>query len=83
MVATAVPGRWLQVPKGVVQGPLPKEARLVRLNFGIIDILQEYNISKQVEHSWKSIVQGQENISAVNPVEYSRRFQARLGERRM
>lgn len=77
MPAEAVPGRWLQAPKGVVQGPLPKETRHVRLNFGIIDILQGYNLSKQVEHSWKSIVQGQENISAVNPVEYSRRFQAR------
>lgn len=53
MLATAVPGRWLQAPKGVAQGPLPRNTCVVRLNFGVIDILQEYNISKQVEHSWK------------------------------
>lgn len=117
MTATAVPGRMLVPPKGVVQGPLPTQSRAVVLNFGIIDILQEYNLSKQVEHSWKvswhrrplvpppcvrlagsrmsaaaevrllsaaggpqSIVQGQQNISSVNPAEYSRRFQDFMGK---
>ena len=53
MTALAIPGRVLAAPKGVVQGALPSERASVILNFGIIDILQEYNLSKQVEHSWK------------------------------
>jgi hypothetical protein len=53
MTALAIPGRVLQAPKGYVQPPLPTERVSVILNFGIIDILQEYNMSKQIEHSWK------------------------------
>ena len=53
MSAVAIPGRVLKAPKGVVQGPLPAERMTVILNFGIIDILQEYNIVKQLEHTWK------------------------------
>jgi 1-phosphatidylinositol-4-phosphate 5-kinase len=53
MTALAIPGRVLPAPKGYVQPPLPTERVSVILNFGIIDILQEYNMSKQIEHSWK------------------------------
>jgi hypothetical protein len=53
MTALAIPGRVLHAPKGVQQAPLPTERVSVILNFGVIDILQEYNISKQIEHSWK------------------------------
>ena len=53
MSAVAIPGRVLPAPKDLIQGPLPTERLSVILNFGIIDILQEYNIVKQVEHSWK------------------------------
>lgn len=100
MSAVAVPGRALEAPQGVMQPALPDSQCDVILNFGIIDILQEYNMSKQVEHMWKvclraipchallprphaanpccvrqTVFQGQHNISAVNPVEYSRRLQ--------
>ena len=53
MTALAIPGRVLKAPKGVEQLPLPTERASVILNFGVIDILQEYNMSKQIEHSWK------------------------------
>ena len=53
MNAIALPGRVLAAPKGVVQPPVPSSQCEVILNFGIIDILQEYNLSKQVEHTWK------------------------------
>lgn len=53
MSAVAIPGRVLPAPKGVIQGPLPGERVTVILNFGIIDILQEYNIVKHLEHTWK------------------------------
>ena len=49
MTAMAIPGRVLAAPRDVIQGPLPTERVAVVLNFGIIDILQEYNLSKQVE----------------------------------
>ncbi len=44
--------------------------------FGIIDILQEYNMRKKLEHQWKTKVQCQNKhgLSAVNPREYSQRF---------
>jgi len=54
MTAVAVPGRVLTAPRGMEQLPLPTERVPVILNFGIIDILQEYNISKQTEHLWKA-----------------------------
>ena len=53
MSALAIPGRVLTAPKDLIQGPLPTERMSVILNFGVIDILQEYNIVKHIEHSWK------------------------------
>jgi len=37
---------------------------------------QEYNVTKRVEHRWKSLVHDGSTISAVSPQTYSRRFQA-------
>ncbi|CAN0910262.1 Phosphatidylinositol 4-phosphate 5-kinase 4 [Linum grandiflorum] len=44
------------------------------LTFGIIDILQDYDISKKLEHAYKSIQYDPTSISAVDPKQYSRRF---------
>ncbi|XP_027353031.1 phosphatidylinositol 4-phosphate 5-kinase 5-like [Abrus precatorius] len=46
----------------------------VVLTFGIIDILQDYDISKKLEHAYKSIQYDPTSISAVDPRQYSRRF---------
>ncbi|XP_047332750.1 phosphatidylinositol 4-phosphate 5-kinase 4-like [Impatiens glandulifera] len=42
--------------------------------FGIIDILQDYDITKKLEHAYKSIQYDPTSISAVDPRQYSRRF---------
>ncbi|XP_022153899.1 phosphatidylinositol 4-phosphate 5-kinase 4-like [Momordica charantia] len=42
--------------------------------FGIIDILQDYDISKKLEHAYKSIQYDSTSISAVDPKQYSKRF---------
>ncbi|CAA7395720.1 unnamed protein product [Spirodela intermedia] len=46
----------------------------VILYFGIIDILQDYDISKKLEHAYKSLQADPSSISAVDPKLYSRRF---------
>lgn len=43
--------------------------------FGIIDILQEYNLGKRFEHGLKAMRHDGATISAVEPKQYSRRFQ--------
>lgn len=47
----------------------------VILYFGIIDILQDYDIAKKLEHAYKSLQADPNSISAVDPKLYSRRFQ--------
>ncbi|XP_010926458.2 LOW QUALITY PROTEIN: phosphatidylinositol 4-phosphate 5-kinase 2 [Elaeis guineensis] len=47
----------------------------VILYFGIIDILQDYDITKKLEHAYKSLQADPNSISAVDPKLYSRRFQ--------
>lgn len=42
--------------------------------FGIIDILQDYDISKKLEHAYKAFQYDATSISAVDPRLYSRRF---------
>ena len=44
--------------------------------FGIVDILQEYNLRKKTEHHWKTKVtcQDKHGISCVNEREYGERF---------
>ncbi|CAL0330056.1 unnamed protein product [Lupinus luteus] len=44
------------------------------LYFGIIDILQDYDITKKLEHAYKSLQVDSTSISAVDPKLYSRRF---------
>ncbi|KAJ1375775.1 Phosphatidylinositol-4-phosphate 5-kinase, core [Sesbania bispinosa] len=52
----------------------------VLLYFGIIDILQDYDISKKLEHAYKSLqVDDPSSISAVDPKLYSRRFRDFVG----
>ncbi|KAJ4979566.1 hypothetical protein NE237_010346 [Protea cynaroides] len=50
------------------------EAYDVVLYMGIIDILQDYNMSKKIEHAYKSIQFDSLSISAVDPMFYSQRF---------
>lgn len=47
----------------------------VILYFGIIDVLQDYDITKKLEHAYKSLQVDPNSISAVDPKLYSRRFQ--------
>lgn len=42
--------------------------------FGIIDILQDYDISKKLEHAYKAMQYDPTTISAVDPGLYSKRF---------
>ena len=46
----------------------------VVLYFGIIDILRDYDISKKLEHVYKSLQTDPGLISAVDPKLYSQRF---------
>lgn len=46
----------------------------VVLYLGIIDILQEYNMKKKIEHACKSLKFDPLSISAVEPKIYSKRF---------
>ncbi|KAJ7982347.1 Phosphatidylinositol-4-phosphate 5-kinase family protein [Quillaja saponaria] len=46
----------------------------VILFFSIIDILQDYDISKKLEHAYKSFQYDPTSISAVDPKQYSKRF---------
>nr|GMD38244.1 phosphatidylinositol 4-phosphate 5-kinase 6-like [Ipomoea batatas] len=46
----------------------------VILVFGIIDILQDYDISKKLEHAYKAFQYDATSISAVDPRQYSQRF---------
>ncbi|EYU42931.1 hypothetical protein MIMGU_mgv1a024840mg [Erythranthe guttata] len=46
----------------------------VILVFGIIDILQEYDIGKKLEHTIKSFQYDSTSISSVDPRQYSKRF---------
>ncbi|MCO5561059.1 hypothetical protein L7F22_014680 [Adiantum nelumboides] len=51
------------------------EGHDVVLYFGIIDILQQYDTNKKLEHAYKSLQYDPLSISAVDPNLYSRRFQ--------
>ncbi|KAK4371516.1 hypothetical protein RND71_010991 [Anisodus tanguticus] len=44
------------------------------LRLGIIDILQDYDISKRLEHAYKSLQVDPTSISAVDPKLYAKRF---------
>jgi len=57
-----------------LENPNTIEEYDVVLYLGIIDILQEYNMSKRVEHAVKSLKFDPLSISAVDPNSYSKRF---------
>ncbi len=59
---------WPQLSPRLVG--LPPSVTATRL------VPQEYNVTKRVEHRWKSLVHDGSTISAVSPQTYSRRFQA-------
>lgn len=46
----------------------------VVLYMGIIDILQEYNVKKKLEHAYKSMQFDPMSISVVEPKMYATRF---------
>ncbi|KAK7385107.1 hypothetical protein VNO78_30818 [Psophocarpus tetragonolobus] len=52
----------------------------VILYFGIINILQDYDISKKLEHAYKSLQVDPSSISAVDPKLYSKRFKDFMGK---
>nr|GMC93136.1 phosphatidylinositol 4-phosphate 5-kinase 1-like [Ipomoea batatas] len=58
--------------KACAQGS--RETSNVILYLGIIDILQDYDISKKLEHAYKSFQVDSTSISAVDPKLYSKRF---------
>lgn len=63
-------GDW----EGQLIGEPTGERYDVVLFFGIIDILQDYDISKKLEHAYKSMQYDPTSISAVDPKQYSKRF---------
>ena len=69
-----MPARVEQTQRSEGGSPLLGETFDVVLFFGIIDILQDYDISKKLEHAYKSIQYDPTSISAVDPKQYSRRF---------
>ena len=56
------------------KGIAADSAEDVVVYFGIIDILQEYNLQKKLEHRFKSIAHDGKTISAVDPTAYAERF---------
>jgi len=76
-MGVAMPTRELGVsmPATVIYNDGEREPRDAVLFFAIIDILQDYNARKQLENVSKSVVYKRNEISAVSPKNYSRRFQ--------
>ncbi|KAG6596498.1 Phosphatidylinositol 4-phosphate 5-kinase 9, partial [Cucurbita argyrosperma subsp. sororia] len=68
-----MPARAEQIP-GKEEKQMFHEAYDVVLYLGIIDILQEYNMSKKIEHAYKSLQFDSISISSVDPTFYSQRF---------
>ncbi|CAN4121480.1 unnamed protein product [Withania somnifera] len=68
-----MPARAEYIPKEG-QTQVFHEVYDVVLYLGIIDILQEYNTSKKLEHAYKSFQFDSVSISAVDPTYYSERF---------
>lgn len=68
-----MPARAEQIP-GKEGTQMFHEVYDVVLYLGIIDILQDYNMSKKIEHAYKSPQFDYLSISAVDPTFYSQRF---------
>ena len=60
-------------------GSRSSEIYEIVLYFGVIDILQDYDISKKLEHAYKSLQVDPTSISAVDPKLYSKRFRDFIG----
>lgn len=70
-----MPARAEHIPtKDEENNQLFHEVYDVVLYLGIIDILQEYNMTKKIERAYKSLQFDSVSISAVDPEFYSRRF---------
>ena len=69
-----MPARAERFPGEEEKEELLHEVYDVVLYLGIIDILQDYNTSKKIEHAYKSLKFDSLSISAVDPLLYSRRF---------
>ena len=67
---------WQQEMGGLTSRELDGTIRSETYFFGIIDILQEYNMKKKLEHAYKAQILRKDptKISAVNPVVYGDRF---------
>ncbi|CAL9215856.1 unnamed protein product [Arabidopsis halleri] len=63
-----------QYSSGGANYPSHGEMYEVVLYFGVIDILQDYDITKKIEHAYKSLQADPASISAVDPKLYSKRF---------
>ncbi|KAI4320618.1 hypothetical protein MLD38_034078 [Melastoma candidum] len=73
-------GRWRNFDQYLhLTPPHCCETYEVILYFGIIDILQDYDISKKLEHAYKSLQANPASISAVDPKQYSKRFRDFIG----
>ncbi|KAG9146276.1 hypothetical protein Leryth_007978 [Lithospermum erythrorhizon] len=68
-----MPARAEQIP-GSDKSQMFHQVYDVVLYLGIIDILQEYNLTKKIEHKYKAIQFDSVSISAVDPTFYSERF---------
>ncbi|KAL1313793.1 hypothetical protein HN51_040452 [Arachis hypogaea] len=68
-----MPSRAEQIP-GKQDKQMFHEVYDVVVYLGIIDILQDYNMTKKIEHAYKSLQFDSLSISAVDPTFYSRRF---------
>ncbi|KAK8930704.1 Phosphatidylinositol 4-phosphate 5-kinase 2 [Platanthera zijinensis] len=66
--------------RGLTTQPRSGEIYKVVLYFGIIDILQDYDIIKKLEHAYKSLQADSTSISAVDPKLYSSRFRDFIGK---
>lgn len=79
IAATAIPQRvmsWPDKEAGEARPALLDGPADVVLHFGVIDILQDYNVTKQVEHSFKSLIHTVKSISSCDPIAYSKRLQS-------
>jgi len=76
MSAVAVPGRVLtkEYPKDVEIDPNDAFPQDVILNMAIIDILQQYTTSKNLETKFMGIIHRAKTFSSIDPNSYAKRF---------
>ena len=68
---------WADGPDGLMLSS--RDGEPVMYYVGVIDILCEYGLKKQLEHHYKAAKHGEkvgaQNFSVVDPLQYSTRFQ--------